>query len=291
VPVHQPEARAARLKDLVKNRVRFSAFELGEQAMERFFRRLAGFRPHYCYGYPSLMAEFCRYLKITGRSLNHLPLKALIGTGEYLYPQERELLTEVGGAPVVDEYGCTEVGLVAFQCEQGAMHVMASNIHLEVIKDCRPVLDEEGDIYVTELHAGYCPFVRYGLGDRGLLSSERCRCGRALPVLRILSGRKDDYVLTPEGRKIYDAIFAYTLKEGVDQFRAVQHAPDRIVIDLKPDRSFTPELGARYLAELARLIGPSVRIDLNLVASIERERSGKLRYFINRIGAGTAGEG
>jgi len=119
-----------------------------------------------------------------------LPLKAVIGTGEYVYQHERDIIEQATGVTFVNEYGCTEVGLIGFECEEHNLHVMAANIYLEVIKDGKNVIDEEGDIHVTELHARSNPFIRYGLGDRGILCSERCSCGRALPIIKILSGRK-----------------------------------------------------------------------------------------------------
>jgi phenylacetate-CoA ligase len=101
--------------------------------------------------------------------------------------------------------------------------------------------------------------------------------------MKVLSGRKDDYVATPDGRKIYDAIFAYTLKRGISQFRAVQTALDRIEISIIPNDDYSPELGEQYIRELQKQLGEAFRITFAIVETIERERSGKLRYFRNEI--------
>lgn len=287
MPLTPRGAALARIKDLLKNRLRFSAFDLSEGARESYYRSLHRFRPAYFYGYPSLMATFCGNLLEQGRTLRSLPLKAVIGTGEYLYPQERKLVEEATGVPFVNEYGCTEVGIIGFECPRQNLHVMSANIYLEVLKDGRPVLDDEGEIHVTELHTRSTPFIRYSLGDRGILCSAPCPCGSSLPVMQVLSGRKDDYVLTPDGRKVYDAIFAYTLKRGVSRFRAVQTAVDRIEIAIVPGADYSPELGSRYVRELQRHLGATVTIAISLVDTIEREPSGKLRYFRNAMAART----
>ncbi|GAW65978.1 capsular polysaccharide biosynthesis protein CapK [Geoanaerobacter pelophilus] len=283
MPLGAKGALVARLKDLLRNRIRFSAFDLSLEAKDAFYARLRGFAPSYFYGYPSLIAEFCRYAGEKGLDLSELPLKAVVGTGEYVYPRERELISAATGAPFVSEYGCTEVGLVGFECRHGSMHLMASNIVLEVIKDGESVVDEEGDIYVTELHASHFPFIRYGLGDRGKIVSRPCSCGRSLPVFEVISGRKDDYVITPEGGKVYDAIFAYVLKKGVDQFKAVQTALDRVEIALVANAEFSEELQNSYLQELTNRISPRMAITISRVDRIERNKSGKLRYFERKI--------
>lgn len=285
MPISSKDAALARFKDLLKNRIRFSAFNLSDTAKDTYYQDLQSFKPAYFYGYPSLMAAFCNYLRERKQGLKSVPLKAVIGTGEYLYQHERDLVEQVTGVPFINEYGCTEVGIIGFECCHHNLHVMSSNIYLEIIKDGKPVLDQEGDIHVTELHAKSRPFIRYGLGDRGMLCSEPCRCGSALPVMKVLSGRKDDYVATPDGRKVYDAIFAYTLKKGISQFKAVQTALDRIEISIIPTDEYSPELGKRYISDLQKQLGASMIITLKLVDKIERERSGKLRYFRNAIGS------
>lgn len=279
MPLMHKAALMARLKDLLKNRIRFSAFDLSDTAKDNYYRRLHAFRPTYFYGYPSLIAEFCNFAGNSKKELGSLSLKAVIGTGEYVYPHERDIIEQATEAPFVNEYGCTEVGLIGFECEQRSLHVMASNIYLEVIKDGKNVVDEEGEIYVTELHAASNPFIRYGLGDRGVLCSERCSCGRALPVLRIMSGRKDDYVLTPQGNKIYDAIFAYVLKEGVDKFKAVQKSIDLIEISVVVNAGYSDSIQNNYLETLQKHFGDAMKIVFSVVDSIPHEKSGKLRYF------------
>ncbi len=283
MPLSPGDAALAQLKDLLKNRIRFSAFDLSIPAKDAYLRSLVAFRPTYFYGYPSLIVDFCNYLRASGQQLQGVPLKAVIGTGEYLYQHERELISQVSGVPFVNEYGCTEVGIVGFECRQGQLHLMASNIYLEVIRDGKPVLDQEGEIHVTELHARSNPFIRYNLGDRGILSSEPCRCGSALPVMQVLCGRKDDYIITPDGRKIYDAILAYTLKRGISRFSAVQTAIDRLEISLIPDHEYSPALATAYVRKLKQYLGSGMEIIMNPVERIDRERSGKLRYFRNAV--------
>jgi len=283
VPLSAKGAVTSKLKDMLKNRIRFSAFDLSSTAMDRYYDQLVSFRPTYFYGYPSLIVEFCRYALKTGKNLTGLNLKAVVGTGEYVCQDEKNLIETATATRFVNEYGCTEVGIIGFECEHENMHVMAGNIHMEIINNGMNVVDEEGDVYVTELNTRCLPFIRYGLGDRGIVYSRSCPCGRSLPLVKIMSGRKDDYVLTPDGRKVYDAIFAYTLKKGVHQFKAVQKDLSRIEINICPTVEYSQELEKSYIKELQHHLGESMAISITTVPRIERACSGKLRYFHSEL--------
>jgi len=269
----------AKIKDILKNRIRFSAFDLSYEANNNYFNKMVAFRPEYFYGYSSLIAEYCKFLSNNNKNLASIPLNAVIGTGEYTYDSERELIESVTLSNFYNEYGCSEIGLIGFECNKKNMHLMASNVYMEIMKDGKSVIDEEGDVHVTELNTLHKPFIRYNLGDRGVLLSEKCSCGKSTPIFRILAGRKDDYVITPEGTKVYDAIFAYTLKDGIEQFKAVQKQIDSVEINIIINSNYTERLEQKYMADFKATISPSINFIFNKVDSIGREPSGKLRYF------------
>lgn len=278
----------AQLKDMLKNRIRFSAFDLSDEAKYLFYNRIVKFQPSYLYGYSSLILEFANFMEREKLLLDEVQLKAVIGTGEYVYEHERRSLEQAFGVSFVSEYGCSEIGLIGFDCPCGKMHQMSANILLEIIDgEGRPVPDGEmGEIVVTELNARHFPFIRYRLGDRGRYLNENCLCGRTLPTIQIAAGRKDDYIITPEGRKVYDAILAYTLKKGIVQFKAVQDSVDQLQIFVVSDSQFDETLEQEYVTRLKQAISPAMRITFKRVSAVRRESSGKLRYFISKVAGG-----
>ncbi|BDV43063.1 adenylyltransferase [Geotalea uraniireducens] len=271
----------AKFKDLLKNRVRLSAFDTTDDSMFDFYKQLLKFSPRYFYGYPSLILEFARFLRREKLSLESVPLRLIIGTGELLYQREKDELQNLLSVKYAGEYGCSEIGVIGFDCPQGKMHVMSSNVIVEIVDASgNPVpAGVEGDIVVTELHARHFPFIRYCLGDRGKFDIESCSCGRSLPILNISGGRKDDYILTPDGRKVYDAILAYTLKKGIVKFQATQDGYNHLTVSVVVDSLYNDEVELQYIAELKNKISNDINIDFIKVADIEREPSGKLRYF------------
>lgn len=275
--------KMAHLKDFLMNRRRLSAFQLSPAALQSFADQIKRWHPHYFYGYPSLLIEFARFVDEHNVNLTTLKLKAIICTGEQLEISQKEYLRQIFNCPVVNEYGSTEVGVIGFECSLGNLHEMSSNIYLEVLKDGIPVLDEEGVVVVTELHALTSPFIRYKIGDRGVRCSAPCPCGLPYPVIKVLSGRIDDYILTPDGRKVYDAILAYTLKKGIKKFKAVQREVRSLEIMIVADDELNDEMISKYITKLKQSVSVDMDFVFKKVSTIPQERSGKLRYFRSEI--------
>lgn len=272
----------ARLKDLLMNRVRCNAFRTSEADLLRFYRRAKRFHPEYFYGYPSLIYDFARFV-VESRLEWPLRLKGVIGTGELPLQEHRDYIERAFETRFVNEYGCSEVGIIAFQCTHGRMHVMAHNVLVEVVNNGRTVVDEEGEIVVTELNATTMPFLRYRMNDRGKLLSERCSCGLPLPLVDVSAGRIRGQLTLPSGRSVYDAIFSYTFKKGIAAFKAIQTAPADVHLYIVPASDFSTELMDHYIRVLDEKTFGEIRFAVNLVDVLPRERSGKLRYFVNEM--------
>ncbi len=277
--------KLAALKDFMKNRIRLSAFDLSREAFLGFYEKIFKAKPSYLYGYPSLIIEFIRFLKKERLTFQKIPLKAVIGTGEYIFPHERNEIEDFCNTVMVSEYGCTEIGLISFSCEFGNNHVLSPNVMVEIHdqKGCR-VINEIGDVVVTELNSNFFPFLRYKIGDRGKVRENFCDCGRVGPILDIFESRKDSYVLTPEGKKIYDAIFAYNLKDGIEKFFVVQDAVDHILIEIVPSQSFNEKTIPFYVDKFNNILSCNISYDFKVVNSISRKPSGKMSYFTSEIG-------
>jgi phenylacetate-CoA ligase len=211
--------------------------------------------------------------------------KAVICTGEPLLDVQRLALRNLFTCPIVNEYGTTENGILAFECEHGGMHILADNVLLEFLKDGKPVADGElGEIVVTELFSRSIPFIRYRTGDLGSpYFSRKCLCGRSLPLMKIVVGRQDNFIVRADGEKVYDAVLAYILKKGVKQFRATQETIDRLVIEVVADKDFNVNLEDMYRRKLAKYLGNELQVNFLQVPSIPIGKGGKLEYFISKV--------
>lgn len=279
----------ARLKQLIKdhllNRRRLSAFQMDDENCARFWKTLQRFRPHYFYCYPNAVYEFADYLRRTGQSGHGLGLKAIICTGEVLFPHHEALLREVFRCPVVNEYGSTENGIIAFRCPAGSMHVLAQSIYLEIVDDDGNPLPTgaTGRILITELHSTHVPFIRYSLGDKGALSPHPCSCGRSYPVLSVETGRIDSFIVTPSGKKVYDAVLAYAFKNAFKKFRGYQRHYDLVEVEYIPADGCDTKVLDGLQRTLKEYLGDDMRVEFTRVEEIYLTRSGKARYFVSEL--------
>ena len=281
-----PRARWKQLiKDRLLNRRRLSAFQMDDENCASFWKTLQRFRPHYFYCYPNAVYEFADYLRRTGRTGHDLGLKAIICTGEVLFPHHEALLREVFRCPVVNEYGSTENGILAFRCPAGSMHVLAQNIYLEIVDDAgNPLpIGETGRILITELHSTHVPFIRYSLGDKGALSPNPCTCGRSYPVLSVETGRIDSFIVTPSGKKVYDAVLAYAFKNAFKKFRGSQRQYDLVEVEYIPADGCDAKVLNGLKSTLKEYLGDDVRVEFTRVEEIHLTRSGKARYFVSEL--------
>lgn len=281
-PLDSMQRRVKAFTDHLMHRRRIGAFELSPESVHDQFRTLLDLEPVYAYGYPTLMATFADLCLSAGLDGRELEFKVVISTGEILSETTREQLTEFFGCPVMNEYGCTESGIVAFECEKGTMHSVPVAVWPEVVGEDGLPIDHggEGEIVVSDLYGSTMPLLRYQLHDRGVYRSFDCTCGRHLPELKVTSGRTDSFIQTPRG-KVYDAILAYSVPPEVQRFRVEQTRPNHLEARIVPgtgfDETSTP---MRCKERWEELLGPGMSVAVHTVERIPVEESGKLRYFV-----------
>jgi phenylacetate-CoA ligase len=123
------------------------------------------------------------------------------------------------------------------------------------------------------------------VGDRGALAAEeKCSCGRTLPLLAAIEGRRDDVLYTRDGRKIgrLDPVFKAHLP--IREAQVVQESLTEIRVCFVPTEGYTPTAGETLAEELRRRLGP-VRVILDRVSEIPRAAGGKFRAVVCNLSA------
>lgn len=286
VPVAAKVRWKEQFKDYILNRIRISAFDISEKSCLEQYKKIKKFKPAYFYGYTTAIYGFCLFMKKLGIDLRSLNLKAVICTAEKMYPHHKELFRDVFDCPVVDEYGSSENGIIAFQCKNGKMHVMSDHLCVEFLDDKdRQVKDGElGRIVVTDLESYAMPLIRYDIGDMGRPSDKKCSCGINLPLMDIVEGRKEDFIQTKDGKMVHAAYLCYTLKEdSVHEFKMYQQGVESLLVQIVKAPSFNSETESVLEGNLRTALGDEMVINFEYLDRIPREKSGKLRYFVSNI--------
>ncbi|MDA8164094.1 MAG: hypothetical protein M0017_03535, partial [Desulfobacteraceae bacterium] len=180
-------------------------------------------------------------------------------------------------------YGPMETENIAYECghHQG-YHITLDAVIMEFIRDGRPVgPGEEGEIVCTVLNNYTMPFIRYNTYDLGSYTTTPCSCGRTFPLMRMIGGRANDYLVYAGGvRKSPWDLMGHLLHfaEYLHEYQMVQRDIDDFQVSMVPNRRFHPGI-ERAFADKVQLVFPGARVEVLVVEKIDREPSGKFRAF------------
>lgn len=263
-----------------------SAFDLSDDTLDRYLRKLRTGRLRYVMGYAASLYLLAERAQKSGLAI---PLAGAVSWGDNLFPHYRRAIESAFQCRVTDTYGCGEGIQVAAQCKQGdgRYHIFMPHVLVEILRDGQPVeAGEMGEIVVTRLHAGAMPLIRYRVGDIGRAEGEDlCHCGRKLASLQSVEGRATDIVTTPNGGRLivhfFTGIFEYV--RSIDTFQVVQSDPSGILIKIVPKGRFDEQEWIRLRDEILRRGDPDLDVRLEIVESIPLEKSNKRRFVISEV--------
>ena len=202
-------------------------------------KQLNELQPAMFSGYASALGLLAQE-QLEGR-LNIHP-SIVISSAEPLSLENRSLIQQAFGVPPRNNYGCSEGGVMGYECNHSRMHINADWIIFEPVDaDHNPI--HAGQLsdrtLITNLANRVMPIIRYELGDRITLLPEKCDCGITLPVIKV-EGRTDEILRfkSPNGGLIPVLPLALwsVLKEtpSVLKFQAIQTSPDELKIRVEP---------------------------------------------------------
>ena len=169
------------------------------------------------------------------------------------------------------------------------MHITTEDIIVEIVNEAGKPLGPgtAGEIVVTHLASCDFPFIRYRTGDVGVLASRGCECGRGLPCLTEVQGRTTDFVVARDGTVMHGLSVIYVVRDvpGVRQFKVIQETLDRTRVLLATDRDFREADLEKIRAGIGRRLGAGARVEIERVANIPPEASGKYRYVVSHVAA------
>jgi len=259
---------------------------LSRETVREYCEAMRSFAPRNMYGLAGGVYAFALLAEELG--LEPPRMRGIILGAEKVFPHQKKKIEEVFRTPVFERYGCQEVCNIAEECDRhNGMHINADGLVVEVVgNDGRPVPDGEvGEVVITSLDNFAMPFIRYRLGDMGILSPRRCDCGRGLPMIKEVLGRTLDTIATPEGVFCAGVMMPHFMKEFtcVKEFQFVQERIDHLKLRLVPAAGWSDEVRAFMERELRRYVGPTMRIEFEISDRIERAASGKYRMVISKV--------
>ena len=275
-----------RLKDKLGNRYRFPIFDLCDRKLEDMVKKFRKTPFDYINGYTSSIVLLAKYLKTHQLILRDIcpTLKACIVTSEMLFPDDLLLMEQQFNVPIINEYGASEMGLIAFQNKDKQLQVDSELLFVEILDDQnRPLPHGEiGRIVITSFYNKAHPFIRYDIGDMGSLSPQSTL---KKPILENLQGRTSDIALLPSGKVVPGLTFYYVTKSiieedgNVNEFIIEQYALDSFKFIYTSQRPLNAVEKKNIEKATSKYLEAGLHLTFEKVAMMNRSNRGKLKQF------------
>ncbi|WP_298237178.1 phenylacetate--CoA ligase family protein [uncultured Algibacter sp.] len=294
IPLDKKGYYTEKLKDFISNRFRFNVFDLSDVALENWLITFKKKPFVYMNGYTSPIAQFAKFLHRKNIILKKIcpTLKACVVTSEMLFEDDKRLMENQFGVPVVNEYGASELDLLAFENRNNEWIVNSETLFVEILDDDNKELPygEEGRLVITSLYNKSQPFIRYDIGDIGILSKKSTP---KKPILEKLIGRTNDIAVLPSGKKAAGLTFYYVTKSIIEKDTKVK---EFVIEQLKLDTFKIYYVSTEDLSinkanvikiEMENYLEKGLTILFERREKLIRSKSGKLKQFSSYLNQNT----
>jgi len=241
--------------------------------------QIRAIKPRVVYSFGSYVEQFLRYL-VDRHAEIPMP-RVWVYLGDMISDAARELADELG-CRLYSVYGAMEGGTIGFQCER------RQGFHLNVDLCAVRVVDadgrtlppgEPGEVVISLLDNRATVLLNYRIGDRAILATRPCPCGRSLPLLASFEGRRSEMIRVADGREfsslmlegLFRAELRRTLQAQIEQIRPGEFEW-HIVPFASTDRE---ELRQAFAARAAQALGAGTKVTIQFTEEIARTSQGK----------------
>lgn len=261
-----------------------SALDLKEKTLEKYLGIIRRYGAKYIesYVYPVyLLAEI-----IEKNGLEPPRLDGIVTGAERLFDFQKEKIESAFGCPVYNRFGCSELTNISCECQQhGGQHINVDTLWVETVDaGDDSVLNEEGEVVVTDLMNYAMPLIRYRTDDKAVMSDRRCDCGRTFPMFEAVMGKELRSIKAPDGHEWHGKYFQWTLYgvTGIFRFQFVEKADDHFEMRIIPDGKVgREEIRAKALKSFSEMASHGITLTVEFVEDIPLTGAGKMSFFIS----------
>lgn len=290
IPLAKPAYYKERVKDYLMNRYRFVIFDISEKSLNKFVQKFQSTPFRYLYGYTNSQLSFARYLHSQGLTLQEICPTATcsIVTSEQCNPEDKLFLEEVFKVPVYNEYGAAEVAFLAMTDPDGVRRLSNETLLTEVVDDANQLVSNgnSGKLIFTNLYNKAMPFIRYEVGDLGVVEKDPVQIQDKLVELK---GRLNEKVILPSGKVAAGFTIYYISKHlmgtfgHVHEYQVQQLSPKKFIFSIVTDQQIDGLVKKTIQEAFDKYLEEGLEVEIRKVESINREKSGKLKHFISHL--------
>ena len=272
------------IKALLNGYLVLPVYSYDENIFMRWWEVLKKYHPRIIYAYPSVMADFSKWLEERGYQPEGV--KGFFARRKFFSQTIVKLSKVFSIAKCTINMAAERPRLLHVECPEGNMHIFTDLNRVEFLNQREEEVLKK--IVVTPLGNYSQPLLRYDLEDLGFPKPGRCPCGRGYPLMDLMIGRNRDCLSTSDGRRIYPG-FVTRFLDGEDWVRSFQFRQRKLnlielsleVSDSLNSKELVNRLGLKLQPKIKDMMGCDVNLNIKLVNSIERTAAGKHRFVIN----------
>jgi len=242
--------------------------------------------PRYLLTYPTNLSALLDEFERMGRFPSQL--KEVRTIGETFSASLKARCEQDFALKTVDAYSAQEVGAIALQCPVSSLyHVQAESLIVEVLdEDGVPCKEGEvGRVVITDLHNFATPIVRYEIRDYAEVGGA-CPCGRGLPTLKRILGRRRNMVTLPDGSRHWPSVGFHAFRgiAPIRQYQGVQHTVDTVEMKLVVDAPLSAQQEELLRTVILDALGYPFTLRFSYHdAELPKTRGGKFEEFISLL--------
>jgi phenylacetate-CoA ligase len=270
-------------KDHFNRTLYLSSYYLSDDTADKYLKALLDWQPLYIDAYPSAILELAQYLIKSERASGLSALRFILTSSETFSSDQRAIVKQAFGVPVIDHYGCTEMAVSAYSFETGRYDIDPAYCLVEVESGYNAE-DLQGELICTSLINEAMPFLRYRIGDTVEFLEHNGSSGNSIHAFRAVIGRKDDVIVAHDGRRIgrMDPVFKGV--SGICRAQIVQKEIGRLEVLVQLNPGATLDDVARALTtNINHRTGDGFAIEIRAIEKIPLDRNGKFRAVVSEI--------
>jgi phenylacetate-CoA ligase len=265
--------------DYFNNRVYISTNHISEETVSPIAEYLNSNYFDFFAGYPSAIFQLARLISRLELRIYNRP-KIIVFGSDAVSTNQSELIKKVFGAPVTEFYGMVEFAGTMAHCEHKYFHVDHEHCHIE---HQRIDNSDSHKLILTGWGNEAMPFIRYDVGDYGAPVYSQCSCGRETPAFSSIDGRMEDFITTPDGRKLTGMNQVLKYATNVMEIQLYQKNINEVEFNIVPDIKFNENDKLALTREFKKRTGDNIRIKFNIVNEIEKSAKGKFKAVISEL--------
>ena len=264
-------------KNTIYNELLINPFMLDSDNIKKIVDKIEKFKGDFIYGYPSLIAAFCRLLSKNKIKLK-TSVKAIFLISENLYPDQKNRIQEVFNCPIAMFYGHTEKAV--FAEKYGDKYIFNPFYgYTEILNDA------EDNIVCTGFINRKMPLIRYKVDDKAIPYKDG---------YKIVGHRENEVLYGKNDYTISATTIEFTHEdcfEKIDSYQFEQNEIGKVEMRLKTDVKLSDiEMKKIYNRVKEKL--PYFELNLVVVDELEKTKRGKYKMIIqnnkNQMGGGRA---